>query len=252
MTTGAAVLCQADVIGGWLDAAEPLLSRPTSLPGWSVGDLIGHLTQTLRTIATALTQPVSGRPDPVSDYLGRLAAAAGQIRDREIDAGAGLSGADRIAGYRGLLGAARDAIDSVHPAAVVTAPRGRLRLGDFLATRAVELVVHADDIGRALPGHEPPIDPAALRVAVRLLADVLASRRPGRAVEVRIPPHAAVQCIDGPRHTRGTPPGVVETTPIAWLRLATGRLAWSDAVATGAVTASGERTDLGDVLPVLR
>ena len=66
-----------------------------------------------------------------------------------------------------------------------------------------------------------------------------------------VPPFVAVQAVAGPRHTRGTPPNVVETDPVTWLRLATGRLAFTDAVAAGAVRASGTRADLTDQLPLL-
>jgi hypothetical protein len=90
----------------------------------------------------------------------------------------------------------------------------------------------------------------ALRVAVRYLLDLLAAREPGRAVEVRVPPYAAVQCLPGPRHTRGTPPNVVETDAITWIRLATGRLSWTAAVASGSVHASGPRADISGYLPV--
>lgn len=90
----------------------------------------------------------------------------------------------------------------------------------------------------------------ALRYAVRHLLDQLAARSPGRTVEVRVPPFAAVQAIEGPRHTRGTPPNVVETDPRTWLALALGRLTWAEAVATGAVSASGTRADLSGHLPV--
>jgi hypothetical protein len=92
-------------------------------------------------------------------------------------------------------------------------------------------------------------DPAALRFAVRLLADRLATRHPGRSVEVRVPPYAAVQCIAGPRHTRGTPPNVVETDPATFVGLACGFVAWDAAVASGRVRASGERADLRPYLP---
>lgn len=105
------------------------------------------------------------------------------------------------------------------------------------------------EVTRVLDAGGPP--PAgALRAAVRYLLLVLADTAPGRAVEVRVPPVAAVQCIEGPRHTRGTPPNVVETDPVTWIRLATGRLAWADAVASGAVQASGPRADLAAYLPV--
>jgi len=97
-------------------------------------------------------------------------------------------------------------------------------------------------------GTEPERD--VVRDAVRALLSALARRAPGRSVEVRVPPHGAVQCVAGPRHTRGTPPNVIETDPLTWIRLATGRLSWADALATGKVTASGTRADLEDLLPL--
>jgi hypothetical protein len=90
-----------------------------------------------------------------------------------------------------------------------------------------------------------------LRVAARYLLYLLASRHPGRVLEVRVPPVAAVQCLPGPVHTRGTPPNVVETDPVTWVRLASGRVSWADAVAVGAVHASGPRADLTACLPVV-
>ncbi|MBG0814695.1 sterol carrier family protein [Planomonospora sp. ID82291] len=90
----------------------------------------------------------------------------------------------------------------------------------------------------------------AARLAVRHLLDRLAAAAPGRTVEVRVPPYAAVQCVEGPRHTRGTPPNVVETDARTWLELATGRLTWADATAAGRVSASGARADLTAHLPV--
>ena len=95
-------------------------------------------------------------------------------------------------------------------------------------------------------GAEP--ERAAVRLAVKLLLDRLAGETPGRSVEVRVPPYAAVQCVEGPRHTRGTPPNVIETDPKTWILLATGRLAWADAV--DRIAASGSRADLSPYLPV--
>jgi hypothetical protein len=97
-------------------------------------------------------------------------------------------------------------------------------------------------------GAEPPR--AVVRDAVRVLLAELAHRAPGRSVEVRVPPFGAVQCVPGPRHTRGTPPNVVETDALTWLLVATGRLPWSDAVASGRISASGIRTDLSGYLPL--
>lgn len=87
--------------------------------------------------------------------------------------------------------------------------------------------------------------------AVRWTTEELALRAPGRSVEVRVPPYAAVQCIEGPRHTRGTPTNVVETDAATWLALATGRLSWVEAVEAGTVRASGRRADLSGHLPLV-
>ncbi|MBV9096635.1 MAG: hypothetical protein JO079_01135 [Frankiaceae bacterium] len=84
-----------------------------------------------------------------------------------------------------------------------------------------------------------------------MLTGVLAERAPGKSVEVRVPPYAAVQCVEGPRHTRGTPPNVVEADPVSWMELATGRIEWPEAVETGRVRASGERADLSSLMPVI-
>ncbi|WP_073261604.1 sterol carrier family protein [Cryptosporangium aurantiacum] len=94
------------------------------------------------------------------------------------------------------------------------------------------------------------VAPLVLRNAVRHLLGVLARSAPGKSVEVRVPPYGAVQCGDGPRHTRGTPPNVVETDPATWVSLATGRTTWADAVAAGKVSASGSRADLSVWLPL--
>ena len=102
-----------------------------------------------------------------------------------------------------------------------------------------------------LTGGPTPPRPT-LAAAVRLSLRTLAQVAPGRSVEVRVPPFAAVQCIEGPRHTRGTPPNVVETDPRTWLELATGLLDWPAAVAAGRITASGQRADISDHLPVVR
>jgi len=97
-------------------------------------------------------------------------------------------------------------------------------------------------------GDEP--EKGDLRSAARFLLHELARVSPGRSVEIRVVPVAAVQAVAGPRHTRGTPPNVVETDPLTWFKLATGRLAWAEAVRTGTVQASGPRSDLSAYLPL--
>jgi hypothetical protein len=91
---------------------------------------------------------------------------------------------------------------------------------------------------------------AVVGAAVKTTARWLAQQVPGKSVEVRVPPHVAVQCVAGPPHKRGTPPNVVEMDALTWLRLATGATTWDEAVAAGAVSASGNRADLRDYLPL--
>ena len=113
------------------------------------------------------------------------------------------------------------------------------------AVRAVEDWLRDD-------GHPAPSRPE-LAAAVRLTARTLAAAAPGASVEVRIPPFVAVQCVAGPRHTRGTPPNVVEADPRTWLRLTTGLLAMADAAATGALRLSGSRAaEIAGWLPVVK
>jgi hypothetical protein len=117
-----------------------------------------------------------------------------------------------------------------------------------------------------MPARLKPADPAEVAAALARVAEkpegadlrlltkhflaVLEQRAPGHSVEVRVPPYAAVQVVPGVRHTRGTPPAVVETDAETWIALATGELAWADAVAEARVSASGERTDLSAYLPL--
>jgi hypothetical protein len=93
-------------------------------------------------------------------------------------------------------------------------------------------------------------DRADLRLLSKHFLAVLAERAPGASVEVRVPPYAAAQVIPGVRHTRGTPPAVVETDAETWIALATGELAWAEAETSGRVTASGQRADLAPYLPL--
>lgn len=94
------------------------------------------------------------------------------------------------------------------------------------------------------------IDKSERTTAVRYSLEELAARAPGNSVEVRVPPLGVTQCVEGPRHTRGTPPNVIETDADTWLELATGTLSWDDAVAAGRVSASGQRADLSALLPL--
>lgn len=126
----------------------------------------------------------------------------------------------------------------------------RARIADDVGRAAVGVVVKVGGDGLA-SGTEPGVDRTTLALAVRYTLQLLAEQSPGGSVEVRVPPYGAVQCVEGPRHTRGTPPNVVETDAATWLALATGRLDWEGARAGGRVHASGQRADLGGVVPVI-
>jgi hypothetical protein len=106
--------------------------------------------------------------------------------------------------------------------------------------------------GRAALAGVAAGDPARtdLATAVRYLLQLLAEKAPGHTVEMRVPPFGAVQVVDGPRHTRGTPPNVVETDPMTWISLALGQEQWVSAAADGRILASGVRSDLSDLLPL--
>jgi hypothetical protein len=129
------------------------------------------------------------------------------------------------------------------------ADMARVRIGDDIGRAAVAVVQTATADGTDAA---TSVDRSTLALAVRYLLQLLAEEAPGGTVEVRVPPFGAVQCIEGPKHTRGTPPNVVETDVTTWLALATGSLSWADARAAGRVHASGQRADLGDVLPIFR
>jgi hypothetical protein len=109
----------------------------------------------------------------------------------------------------------------------------------------------AAEVSAALERMARSAEKADLRLLTKHFLAVLEQRAPGRSVEVRVPPYAAVQCVEGVRHTRGTPPAVIETDAETWIALATGAMTWSDAVDHARVRASGERTDLSAYLPLV-
>jgi hypothetical protein len=106
-------------------------------------------------------------------------------------------------------------------------------------------------VGPALERHRAGTASSAdLRLLTKHLLALLVAKAPGGAVEVRVPPYAVAQCLSGTRHTRGTPPAVVEMSPRTWVALAVGDLSWAEADRTAALVASGERSDLSHLLPL--
>lgn len=116
-----------------------------------------------------------------------------------------------------------------------------------MAGRKIEVGAGRDALAAVAAGEAArPV----VATAVRYLLQLLDEKAPGSSVEVRVPPFGAVQVVQGPRHTRGTPPNVVEMDPATWIALATGAERWADAVAAGRVRASGTRADISDLLPL--
>ncbi|MFK0039594.1 sterol carrier family protein [Paenarthrobacter sp. NPDC090517] len=95
-----------------------------------------------------------------------------------------------------------------------------------------------------------PPSRSLIATAVRYSLEEVTARAPGNSVEVRVPPFGVTQCVEGPRHTRGTPPNVIECDAVTWLSLVTGRISWADAVSEHRLTASGLRADLSELLPL--
>ncbi|MFM9694679.1 maleylpyruvate isomerase family mycothiol-dependent enzyme [Streptomyces europaeiscabiei] len=226
------------------------LALPTRLGEWTVRDLAAHLTMAVESVNRALERPEPPKAElnPL-DYASATAAYAGAIA--EGSRGLAEAHPDVVALYAGVEQRITEGLAAAPRDRVVDTRAGGMALGDFLLTRTIELVVHTDDLNAAVPGLDVPYDRHALATCVRLLADTLAARAPGGSTEVRIPPYAVVQCVEGPRHTRGTPPNVVETDPLTWIRLATGRLEWAAALDAAKVSASGERADLSALLPLM-
>ncbi|WP_405585074.1 sterol carrier family protein [Streptomyces sp. NBC_01092] len=226
------------------------LALPTRLEGWTVRDLAAHVTMAVATVGRNLDRDAPAKAElTLLQWPFATAARAGDIAGRTRDLAAANPDLDALyAGTEERL--ARNLADAPGDR-LLAARTGAMTLADYLVTRTVELVVHTDDLNDAVPALDIPYDRQALAACTRLLADALAAKAPGGSTEVRIPPYAVVQCVEGPRHTRGTPPNVVETDPLTWIRLATGRLAWADALAEAKVSASGERADLGGLLPLM-
>jgi uncharacterized protein (TIGR03083 family) len=235
------------------DLPDASFDSPTRLGDWTVAALVAHLGRNPCHLAGLIDKPLD--PDAVQidvlDYFGDDAEAKAAIAARSREQSAGRTPAELRADVH------RQAAEAVELLTMVSDDRllavgdhQTLRLDDYLVSRCVEGCVHALDLAAAAD-IEVRLAPDALAATARTLGRMLARQAPGRSVEVRVPPYVAVQCVAGPRHTRGTPGNVVETDPVTWLELATGRLSWADARSAGRVSASGERADISEYLPVL-
>lgn len=203
----------------------------TGVQGWTVGDLERHLSALTGQLAELAAAPEArGRPVGLIGW----AAALGGLRPEIGSPPSAPPFAESVVRASAALG--------TDPGKLVQQQTGVHTYADACLFRLIEAVVHGLDLG------VPPARPAA-KLVVKALAGLLAETSPGASVEVRVPPYAAVQCLAGPRHTRGTPPNTVETDAETFLRLATGRLRWADAAVR--VRATGDRAqEVGLLLPL--
>lgn len=252
-----ALLEQSRTVLAWLKGLPAgTFERPTVLANWDLRQLAGHLVLIHSSFTTSIDQPTKEAAVPVHEFVTRYRRDADMIMESTLQASAGLSGPEVVERLESAINDLAKRLDAgVRMPQVIITRRGPITIEDYIATRIVELVVHTDDLNRSVPEMTPAtLQRSALARCTRTLAAILAARHPGRSVEVRVPPYAAVQCAiadPGPTHTRGTPPNVVETDPVTFLRLATGRTSWAEAAANGRVRASGLRANLSPVLPFL-
>lgn len=240
---------QAIALADWFaQLPGAAFAEPSVLPGWDLRTLLGHIVGSKEGIPDWLATRSTERALLPATYVSAYAPAAEDISAQTIE----ITGDHAPTALLDRLRAQLTAPDGLTANTVIDGPRGPFTARDFVRTRIIDLVVHCDDISRSLPDREPvPLVRAALATTTRMLAEMLATTAPGRSVEIRIAPYIAVQAIEGPPHKRGTPPNVVETDPLTWLRVATGRTQFREAVADGSVRASGTRADLTAYLPLL-
>jgi uncharacterized protein (TIGR03083 family) len=263
-TTCAALLAQARTVREAVRGLTPeQYAAPTRLGARTVGELVAHICRQLEALPQTLAlEAPTGKPDmtPTQWALSAVQITGPLDEDtdedtdedaREATAPAPDPAARLEVAYETLDAALADGIPERLVLITPGPAQGTISAADFAVTRLVELVIQADDLRDATGAADMPLDRQGLATATRLLADAFAEKAPGNSVELRIPPYAAVQCVEGPRHTRGTPPSVVETDPLTWLRLATGRTDWDAALDAADLSASGERADLRPYLPVL-
>jgi uncharacterized protein (TIGR03083 family) len=223
----------------------------TVLEGWDVRTVLAHVALVRRGLIVRLGDASDASAIPAAQFVQLYRPAVEQIAASTYAENHAHTVEEMITQLRDTAPVTA-AAERVTPRTVVVGGRGPITAQDWVATRVVELVVHCDDLSRSVSERGPvPLHRPALGIATRTLAEILAAQAPGRSVELRVPPFIAVQAVAGPRHTRGTPPNVVETDPVTWLRLATGRSPFGDAVASGLVRASGTRADLTPYLPLL-
>lgn len=216
-------------------------------------DLTARVVLVGDSVLSSLDHETTQRPGALADFLGGCGFTQHRLTRVTRELARHEAGAELAAQFtESIAELGRRLADSALPA-VVAYDGSAISTVDLLRLTGIDWVLHCDDLNRALPTRTPiAISRGILADSVRTLADTLRRRHPGHSIEVRVPPFAAVQCgtAGEPRHTRGTPPTVVETDPLTFVRLCRGRQTWDEAVKHNHLRASGVRSDLSEWLPL--
>ncbi|MGA4508233.1 sterol carrier family protein [Propionibacteriaceae bacterium G1746] len=217
---------------------------PASTAREQCGQVLFLLTDALQTVDC----PSNTRPGSLSDHLADRHHAEKAIRD-VIRSVIGHDTADLLMPQaRRLLIDLRARLLTQPVPAIVESLFGTVRFVDYLRGALVEAVA----LGLRF---RCEVLPVAASESARALATVLTARHPGGAIELRVPPAVAVQLGafgEGPQHTRGTPPNVVETDAVTFVALATGLREYGGELARHTVSASGAHAGaVARMLPVI-
>lgn len=246
-------IAQARASARWfLTLPAAVFDRPVSTNGATVHDVIARAHWQAIDLVLTLQQPTSMRAVSLEQYLRSLRDAASYEVHAAADIAGRLPGPDLAREFSASIEHLDEAVRG-ELAPVIETRYDAVRTVDVLRGRLLELLLATDDVARAV-GVPAPLERAALTDVARSYSDVVGALYPGRSVELRVPPATAVQLATaegGPTHKRGTPPTVVETDPLTFIRLCSGRVPWGDALREHRVTASGAHADLSGVFPVL-
>jgi uncharacterized protein (TIGR03083 family) len=175
---------QFEVLRVWIGNLLPAeWTSPSVLPGWTVADLVAHLSGTAASIAALSLASDDAEPMTVGAYVRSYAAESDAIGQLARDTNE-AAGQDLLAELDAAHAAADQRLAELGGAdRVVVSRRGPILLWDFLATRLIELVVHSGDLARSLPGRKgPTVLPSAQRSVLAVLRELL-TEKAGSPVE---------------------------------------------------------------------
>ncbi|XVU25974.1 maleylpyruvate isomerase N-terminal domain-containing protein [Actinoplanes sp. CA-054009] len=181
-----AFLESADVAATLLRAPEVAeqWSKPSALTGYSCGGVARHLANQITHTVTHLAAPPGISAIPVLDHFtgsawltsGADSADNTDIRNRSQQAAAATTAGELVEHVDSALRELRAAVPAQPAGRVVDLGEWGLTVDDFLLTRVMELVVHADDLAVSLGLPTPPMPATANEATIDLLVRIAAWR----------------------------------------------------------------------------